>query len=199
VGEDQVGAGVALGEVEGVLTECRDAATGVDQDRHPALVGEGDELLDRRLVHRELLGTGMQLDPTGAGVEAALSFGEGAVVGIDPAEGDEAPVGGRRRGQRLLVGGRVTAGLVHREGDAARPGQLQRRNQLLRLLPVGVRVVATDVSVGVEQRQGPRLPFGRIEPPPRLELNRLDRVSHGRRPSRRASRPPRAVPGRCRS
>ena len=47
------------------------------------------KVADRRLVHRELLGAGVELDPAGAGVEAAGSFGEGAVVGVDAAERDQ--------------------------------------------------------------------------------------------------------------
>ena len=44
VGEDQVGARVALGQLQRVAAERRDAAAGVDQDRDAALVGEGDQL-----------------------------------------------------------------------------------------------------------------------------------------------------------
>ena len=89
VGEDEAGARVALRQLQRVAAERRDAAPGVDQDRHAALLREPGQVLDRRLAHRELLGPRVELDPVGAEVEAALRLGERPVVRVDPAEVDD--------------------------------------------------------------------------------------------------------------
>ena len=57
--------------------EGGDAAAGVDQDRHAALVGDGDDLAHARLVHRELLRARVQLDADRAVVQAAAGLGGG--------------------------------------------------------------------------------------------------------------------------
>ena len=44
------------------------------------------------MVEHELLGARVELDPAGAGVEAALRLGERVVVWIHAAERDEQPV-----------------------------------------------------------------------------------------------------------
>ena len=174
VGEDEAGARIALRQLQRVAAERRDAAPGVDQDRHAALLGEPGQVLDRGLRHRELLGPRVELDPVGAEVEAALRLGQRAVVRVDPAEVDDPPVGARLDRPRLVVGGRVAVRLVHREGDRPRARVLHRRDQLLGLLAEFVRVVAAEVGVGVEERQRSRLRFQRVQPAPRLLLDRFD-------------------------
>ncbi len=174
MGEDEAGARVALRQLERVVAERRDAAAGVDQDRHAAVLGEAGEVLDRGLAHRELLGARVELDPVGAEVEAALRLGERAVVRVDPAEVDDAAVGAGLDRPRLVVGGRVAVRLVHREGDRAGAGVLHRREQLLGLLAEFVGIVAAEVGVGVEEGERPGLRFERVQPAPRLDLDRLD-------------------------
>jgi hypothetical protein len=196
VGEDQMGTGMALGQLQGVAAEGRDATAGVDQDREPALVGEGDQVADRRLAHRELLGAGVELDPAGACVEAAPRLGEGAAAGIDPAEGDQSATGPGRGRHRLVVGGAVAVRLVHREGHRPGAGPLHRPQQLGRLLLVAVGVIAAEVGVRVEEGKRPGLAFDRLQPPPRLDLDRL--LRHGRPPWRFGGPPLRQAPARCR-
>ena len=76
VGEDQPRVRELAGQLDGVQAERRDPAAGVDQDRQRALVGERDQRPHAGVVERELLGARVQLDPAGAGVEAALGLGE---------------------------------------------------------------------------------------------------------------------------
>ena len=103
MGEDQRRVRVALGEPHGVLAQRRDPAAGVDQHGHAALVGERDQLGDRRLVHAELLGARVQLDPARAGVERAPRLGQRAVVRAHAAERDEPlRVRGGRRDHRVV-------------------------------------------------------------------------------------------------
>jgi hypothetical protein len=208
VGEDEARPGVALRQLQGVAAQGRDAAPGVDQDRHAALLREPGQVLDRGLRHRELLGPRVELDPARAEVEAALGLGQRSVVRVDPAEVDDPPAGARLDRPRLVVGGRITVGLVHREGDRPRARVLHRRQQLLGLLAEFVGVVAAEVGVRVEEVERPDLRFQRVQPAPRLLLDRLDlelrdlrrprRFTHVPPPSRSASLPPRPAPGRCR-
>ena len=74
---------------------------------------------------------GCSLIPRAPASRQRLASARAIVVRIDPAEGDQAAGGARGGGQRLVVGRRVAAGLVHREGDGARSGRLDRRQQLL--------------------------------------------------------------------
>ncbi len=97
MGEDQAGVGIGVGEPDRVAAERRYAAAGVDEDRHAALGGEGEQRLDAGDAEREALGARVQLDADGAGVEAALRLGARVVPigdGVDPAEGPEAAARG---------------------------------------------------------------------------------------------------------
>ena len=98
VGEDDPRVGKLARELHGVAAQGRDAAAGVDQDREAALVGEGAQLAHRRVIERELLGAGMQLDALGARGERTLRLGE-RVAGVraHPAERGQHAVGLRRR------------------------------------------------------------------------------------------------------
>ena len=146
----------AFGNSPASSTACRPSAgnpaAGVDQHRQLALVGERDQLPHVRMVERELLGAGVELDPASPGREAALGLGDGVVVRVHAAEGHEQPVRFPRRLDHGVVGRRVAVGLVHREHErAAGAGQLQAREQLLGGLAHPVGVVLADVRVGVEQ------------------------------------------------
>ena len=55
VGEDELRPRVALRQLQRVAPERRDPAPGVDQDRHPALLGQRNQLSDRRLVELDRL------------------------------------------------------------------------------------------------------------------------------------------------
>jgi hypothetical protein len=61
----------------------------VDQHRDPPLVGELDEVLDRRLAHREALCPRVELYAACARIEATASLSQCVVVRIDPAERHE--------------------------------------------------------------------------------------------------------------
>ena len=120
VREDQPRVGKVLGELDRVQPERGDPASGVDQDRQPALVRERDQLADRRMVERELLGAGVKLDPLRAGVETALGLAQCVVgVRVDAAERHQQPVRRSRRLDHHVVGRRVAVGLVHREHERA--------------------------------------------------------------------------------
>ena len=60
--------------------ERRDPASGVDEHRQRALVGDRDELADGRVVEREVLGARVELDPPRPRVKRSPGFGDGAVV-----------------------------------------------------------------------------------------------------------------------
>ncbi len=72
----------------------------------------------------------MQLDPGLAATDRALDLPDGAVVRINTAERDQAPLARLRRGEHPIVGCPIAAGLRERKHDRAavhrgeRPGQL---------------------------------------------------------------------------
>src|SRR5919198_664865 len=90
VGEDQPRPGVALAEPERVAAKGGDPTPGVDEDRPLALVGQGEHLLQAGMVEGESLRARVELDPGGAGVEAALGLGGGLLLRIDATEGGQA-------------------------------------------------------------------------------------------------------------
>ena len=92
MGEDELGLGVVLDEVPQVLGDRRQAAAGVDQDRHAPLGGEPEHRVEPALAEVELLRAGVQLDPARAPVEAALRLGDRLRGEVEPAERDERPV-----------------------------------------------------------------------------------------------------------
>ena len=140
---------------------------GVDEDRQAPLVGEGEELLDRRLLEGEPLRTRMQLDAAGAEVEAALGLGDGVGSRIDAAEGDERVRRSRDGFEDVVVGRRIAVRLVHREGDGTGADRLEGVEQLVGLLPVAVGVVAAEVGVGVVEDGAVEQLLDRL--PPRRE------------------------------
>ncbi len=92
MGEDHARVGILLRVGDHVLAQCRDPATGVDQDRERALVREREQLRHVRMGERELLGTRVQLDALGAARERALGLGQRAVAGLHATERHEQPV-----------------------------------------------------------------------------------------------------------
>jgi hypothetical protein len=125
----------------------RQAATAVDQDRHPAV---GCELEDRReplVVEQELLRARMQLDPAGAAVEAARRLLDRALRQVEADEGHELAAASLRKGERAVVGGaeaRVPVGLVEAEHERARDPVRPLDPQQL------VEIAAHAVDVGAE-------------------------------------------------
>ena len=63
MGEDGPRVRKPLGESEHVAAERGDPATGVDDDRQPALLREREDQLDGGIGEREALGSRMQLEP----------------------------------------------------------------------------------------------------------------------------------------
>ena len=152
VGEDQAGVRELLGQLDRVQAERRDAAAGVDQHRQRALVGERDQGPHDRMIERELLGAGMQLDPACAGGQARSASATGIAVRVDPAERDEQPVGlarPRRARRRWPAGSRRARASGTRTRRARRPPRARRWLGAGLLHPVGV--VLPQVRVGVEQ------------------------------------------------
>ncbi len=155
MGEDQARVGELARELERVAAERGDAAAGVDQHGQPALVCDRDEVADRGLVQREPLGPRMELDPARAGVQRPLGLGDGAVVRVDAAVGDEDAAGFGGGGDHEVVRLAVAGGLVHREDRGARVRPREPGEQLLRRLLVAVGVVLADVGMGVEELERP--------------------------------------------
>jgi hypothetical protein len=151
--EDDLRGGELLREGEGVLAEGRNAATGVDQHRNPALVRNREDAPYGRFVEREAVGAGMELDPTRAVVETTLGFAHRIVAGVEPAERDEPAVGRGGLGEDAVVGRVVAVGLVHREDDGAGADRVQRRDQLARRAGKAVRVARARVRVRVEEHE----------------------------------------------
>ena len=166
VGEDDPGLGVLLREHQGMQGERRDAPPRVDQDREPALVCEGEDLVHRGLGEVEPLSAGMQLDPARARVDAATRLDHRGLPGIEPAERHQAPTGGFGFGQHPIVRGRITVGLVHRHHDPPRAGGGEGGDHVLgrRLEPVGI--VEARVRVDVEERVARQAACGVVKPRP---------------------------------
>ena len=115
--QDQAGVWEVLGQLDGVQAERRNPPAGVDQDRERALVGERDQWLDARVIERELLGAGVELDPARAVVEAPLGLRQRVLVRVDAAERDEQSVRLLCRLDHLVVGLAIAVGLVERERE----------------------------------------------------------------------------------
>ena len=146
MGDDQLGV-VALDELGQAIGDRRQASPAVDQDRDAAF---GSELEDRHeplVVQVELLCPRVQLDPAGAGIEAADGLGDRLLGQVEPDERHEAPVRALRVGQRAVVRGaerRVPVGLVEAEHERSRDSvQLLAGDQL-------VEVSDHPVDVGAE-------------------------------------------------
>ena len=159
VGEDQP----RVRELGRQRAPCRGPSAGIPR---PAWIRTGtrrswatrDDLAHARLVHRELLGARVQLDPDGAGVQAAARLGGGRRrAGRAGRRTTSRPSEAGGRGDRDVVGPRVAVGLVHREHDRARvrraPSTL---DQLGRRLLEAVGIVLADVGVRVEELERAR-------------------------------------------
>ena len=178
--EDQRGPRVGARELERVPSERGDAAAGVNDDRQPALVGDGEDPADRPVAEPEPLGARMQLDPRRAESDGALDLAHRvAVVGIDAAERDQPAVGGLRRGEHPVVGGAIAIGFGEREHDRATVDDRERSQQLIDPEAGPVRIGTAKVRVAVEQacRAEPVPQAGE----PRLEQRIGSHPSHDRR------------------
>ena len=161
VREDQDGAGMAQGEVDEALGERRQAASGVDQDRHAGALGEAEHAVHLLAVEHEVLGSRVQLDAARAGRQAAFALGERVFGRVEPAERHQPPVAFARPREHAVVGqavGGVALGVVQREhARPARPGRVEQRQQLRQgqrapvLVQPQVRVGVDDFGVGRAQ------------------------------------------------
>ncbi len=153
VGEDQHDLGVAQRELGEPLGDRRQAAAGVDQDRHARLFGDLEDPLQLVAVEGELLGARVQLDPAGAGGEAALGLGNRAVEGVEAAEGNQTSVAFARPREHAIVGhavGGAALGVVQREhAGAPCAGLVELREQLLERQRAPI-LVEPEVGVRVE-------------------------------------------------
>ena len=153
VRDDQRPLRIRVVELPEVLGDRRQATPAVDEDRHPALGGEGEDRLQALVVQQEALGAGVELDPTGAPVETARRLLDRLGGEVEADEGDDEPRGALCGLQRAVVGrpeGRLAVGLVHAERKRPlRTGTAEKLDELLarRDHPVDV---AADVDVRVE-------------------------------------------------
>ena len=161
-------AGVRVDEALEPLRDRRQAAAGVDQDRHAALGRQLEHGREPFVVEQELLGAWMELDPAGAEVEAAARLLDRPLVEREPHEGDQAALRAGRELERAIVAGleaRVPVGLVEAEHEGARDAvPVHRADQLLVAAdhPVDVRaemrVRVEDVELGREIGAQPLVP-----------------------------------------
>ena len=117
----ELGLRVVLDEVLEVLRDRRQAAPGMDQDRHAPFRREPEHRIELALAEIEFLGPGVELDPPRPG-RGSGRLGDRLGGQVEPAEGDERAV--RRRGplQDAVVGdpvGREAVGIVQGEREAA--------------------------------------------------------------------------------
>ena len=135
--------------------ERGDAAPGVDEHRHPALVGERHHVAHPGLGERELLGARVELDALRAGVEAAASPRAQRVgARVERQNGDDAPPESRAAGEHASLASRVAAGLVHGERHRRVPPARSSASSSSSgdcLKPSGS--FAPDVGVGVVERE----------------------------------------------
>ena len=90
VGEDQLRAGMVVDELLEPGGDRRQAASGVNEDRHAALGREREDRHEALVLGNELLRARMELDAAGAEVEAARRLLERPLVEVEPHERDEA-------------------------------------------------------------------------------------------------------------
>ena len=122
MGEDELRLGMVLDEPPQDIGDRRQAAAGVDQDRHAPLGGQPEHRVEPALAEVELLRPGVQLDAARAPVEAALRLGDRLRGEVEPAERDERPVGRRGPLEDAVVGhpvGREAVRVVQRERERA--------------------------------------------------------------------------------
>ena len=166
VRQDELGLRVVLDEVLEVLRDRRQAAPGMDQDRHAPLGGEPEHRIEPALAEIEFLCPRVQLDPLRPVVEAAGGLGDRIGGQVEPAEGDERAVRGRRPLEHAVVRhpvGREAVGIVEREREAAidavPPHRIQELLGRLReavLVDAEVRMRVPDADVVGERRAYPR-------------------------------------------
>ena len=151
MGQDQAHPGIARAGLERVPAERRDAAAGVAEHRQALRIREREHPFERRMVEREALGAGVELDPARARRQATLGLGEWVLRRVEPGEGHQQRSRRLGLGEHHVVGGRVAVRLVHREDDRAGVGQVEQLDKLRARAVVAVGVVGAQVGVGVEQ------------------------------------------------
>ena len=135
VGDDQLGVGVRLDEPPELGRDRRQPSPAVDQDRDPPLRRQPENGCEPLVVHEELLGSRVQLDPPRSTVEAALGLRDRVLREVEPDERDQHPAGALGRLERPVVRRPergMPVGLVQAEGE--RPGDrvaLEERKQLV--------------------------------------------------------------------
>ena len=149
--QDQPHAGEGLAGLHRVTAQSRDSAPGVNEHGQVPLVGHGEHRPQGRVIEREALRAGMELDAASARAQAPLGLGEWIGLRIEAAEGDEHGVAGRGLGQDHVVGLRIAVGLVHCEHGSAGAGPPEQLQQLGGGAVVLVGVVRPQVRVGVER------------------------------------------------
>ena len=92
----------------------------MDQDRDVALDREREDIVESLVAERELLSSGVKLDPAGAQIEAAPRLLDRILIEVEPDEGDD-PIrafGGIRQRPVVRRGERRNAvGLVEAERE----------------------------------------------------------------------------------
>ena len=136
-----------------VVRDRRQPAPAVDEDRHAPLGGDREHRREPLVVEQELLRARVELDPTGAAVEAPLGLGDRLLAQVEPDVRDHPPLRPLGERERAVVPGAeagMAVGLVEAEDVAARdPVAVEHRLELL--VPADHAVdVGAEVRVGVE-------------------------------------------------
>ena len=182
VRQDQHDAGVAKREVGEPLGERRQAATGVDQDRHLRLFGQREDLVEVAAVEDEVLRARVQLDALRPAREGALGLGTRAFGGVQAAERDEPAIAFAGPLQHAIVGeavGGLALRVVEREhACASRFGGIELGEQLLERQRATVLVEA-EVRVRVDHFRLGGAQARRLGEEGRERLG-VDRIVHAR-------------------
>ena len=164
VRQDQHGTRMAQGELGEPVGQWRQASAGMNQDRHPCLFGEREDVAHLLTVEHEALRARVQLDPAGSRRQTALCLIQRVFRRIEPAERHQPPIAFAGPGQHAVVGhaiGRVAFGVVQREhAGPPRLCGVELGEQLLQGQRAPV-LVQPQVGMGVDQfRAGRPQPLG---------------------------------------
>ena len=153
VRDDQLHACAALDERVQVGGDRRQSAAAVDEDRHAALARKLEHGREPLVLQRDLLRARMQLDPAGAGVDAAVRLGDRILVQVEADERDQPAVRLLRVGERAVVRraeARVAVGLVEAEHESAADAVVVHHPEQFVRPPAHAVDVVAEVYVGVE-------------------------------------------------
>ncbi len=142
---------IPLAERQRVAAEGGDPEPGVDDHGQSPLRGDRQHRRHTRMPQIEPLRPRMQLHSPGTGGQTALELTDRVRARVDPAERDEPTLGRFRGGEQGVVRLPVTGPLHQREHRCPSSDQGERVGELVRAAAPPVRIVAAEVSMGIEQ------------------------------------------------